>query len=111
MLDIFTEPVSLTYNGKEREYRTKVGACMTILMMISLVSYGARKMVTMYSYSDARISSHIDFNEIGETYLFNTSDTEFSLAFGLTQYPVTELIDLDDYGTFVASYTVLSEAT
>ena len=111
MLDMFTEPVSLTYNGKERVYRTKVGACMTILMMISLVSYGARKMVTMYSYSDARISSHIDFNEIGETYLFNTSDTEFSLVFGLTQYPVTELIDLDDYGTFVASYTVLSEAT
>jgi hypothetical protein len=84
---------------------------MTILMMISLVSYGAIKMVTMNSYSDARISSHIDFNEIGETYLFNTTDTEFSLAFGLTQYPVSELIDLDDYGSFVASYTVLSEAT
>jgi len=33
------------------------------------------------------------------------------LAFGLTQYPVVQAFDLEDYGTFVASYTVLSEAT
>ena len=102
MLDIFTETVSLTYNGKETEYRTNVGACITMLMMISLFSFGARKLVAMYSYSDARISSHIDFNEISDTHVFNTTETEFSLAFGLMQYASTEMIDLDDYGTFVA---------
>jgi len=50
---------------------------MTILMMISLLSFGAFRMVAMYSYSDAKINTHVDFNKIGETYLFNTTDTDF----------------------------------
>lgn len=105
MLDMFTEPVSLTYNGKDAQYRTKVGACFSILMMISLLTYGARKFLTMYTRQSIQISSHTEYNRIGETFTFNTNGTEFALAFGLSSYPVSQPTDLADYGSFVASYT------
>lgn len=74
-------------------------------MMISLVTYGAKKFLTMYTRQSIQINSFTEYNRIGETYVFNTNGTEFALAFGISPYPVGEPMDLGDYGSFVASYT------
>ena len=46
-LDLYSEQVKLTFDGGNTEYKTKVGALFTVLMVFSVLVYALFKFVSL----------------------------------------------------------------
>ena len=62
--DFFAEKVSLTQNG-EKDYRSKLGGCVSILAFAGLVLYGLLQMLNLYFnpvYNSLPVTIDYDYN-------------------------------------------------
>ena len=111
-IDQFSQQVEWRLNDAgDTEYKSKIGSLMTLIMAVCVTGITVFSLIVMGTRERIQIKQNIDYGSIPDYQVFNSSSTDFYLAFGLSQYPVEEAQDLSVYGDFVASYTVLNDET
>ena len=56
--DLYGKPVSLTFQGSDK-YRTRIGAVITVIVSIMLISFGVFRFLSMANENVQQISMHV----------------------------------------------------
>jgi len=97
-IDMFTQKVDLRFAGEDTKYRTRMGAFCSLLMYLCVLAIIIASLIVMCTKQRIHVNSHVEYGKIGEDFIFDTTDTDFSLAFALSEYPVADYTDLSSYG-------------
>ena len=57
--DVYGKPVSLTFHGSDK-FKTRVGAIITIMAVVFVLSFGAFRLITYNSNKIVQVSMHED---------------------------------------------------
>ena len=97
----FNENVMLKFNKGETIYKTKVGACATLLLTIIVFAYGLDRALVMFKYEKYSITEVVDYDYYNETTSIG-AEIGLVFAFGIASanYPYDPINNADflDYG-------------
>ena len=107
-IDIFSEKVTLNYDGAKSQFQTVSGAIFSFIMLLIILGYGTWKMAVMVQLQEYSIKESFDWDRFGEKYTFESSG--FHIAFGMhTKSTSEEEGSFEDYGTVEANYLIWDE--
>ena len=58
-IDSYSEQISFNFDGGKSRYKTYIGAVMTLLLTISVMSYGIKKLDNMFNHVNSNISEEV----------------------------------------------------
>ncbi len=81
-IDIYGEQISLTYKG-ENAYKTKLGAVVTMFLVLILVTYGTYRFYVLSNRINPDVSKKAKYIDLDKAGLFQPQNTGFDFAFGV----------------------------
>jgi len=96
--DQFTEPIQLTHEGGKPAFQTRVGAFFSLVMIVSVLAFGVKRMIEMFQYvnADIKVTTLEDFHSAD--YIYTGSD---QLWFAVAMADESsKVFDAKLYGTF-----------
>jgi hypothetical protein len=79
---LFNENVQLKFNKGRTIYKTKVGACATLLLIIIIFAYGLDRALIMFKFEKFSVSEIVDYDYYDETTSIG-ADLGLVFAFGI----------------------------
>ena len=58
-IDGYSEQISFNFDGGKSQYKTYVGAMITFLLTLSVMSYGIKKLHNMFNHVNSNISEEV----------------------------------------------------
>lgn len=83
-MDIYGEPISLTYKGQST-YKTRLGATFTLILFTVLISYSLYRTYVLFNRINPDISKKGSLRNLDETGQYLPGETGFDVAFGLSK--------------------------
>ena len=90
------------FDGGKTQFKTKVGALFSMLMVVSVLVYALNKFVSLVKREDANIKMDLLEGYFESTYEHKTKENEFPLAYGLYKSSGEVPVDLSPYGELKA---------
>lgn len=76
-----------------------------MIMILLIFIFGLIRFITINNGDRTTVTDFVENNVFGEDFTFDGETTDFTLAFGLSSYPIAGPVNLDAYGSFFATYT------
>jgi len=92
------------FNGGKTQFKTKVGAFFSMLMVLSVLVYALNKFVSLVKREEANVKIDLLEGYYGITDEYTTKENEFPLAYGLYKSNGKLPDDLSPYGELKALY-------
>ena len=83
-LSLFSQKITLTYNGADR-YRTRPGAAVTILLVVCCLAFSLFRLNVMINRGSPTISKSSFMKDLGLSGPFYPFEYGFDISFGLGQ--------------------------
>ena len=107
LLDLFGETVGFTVNGLS-SHRTCAGSLVSLIMVMITATYAFDKFRIMMGREDTSFQQVTEENTLNVDHIYEQSETQFLIAFGLFTYDVGMLSpeELAPYAYFSVILTV-----
>ncbi len=99
------------FNGGKTQFKTKVGALFSMLMVVSVLVYALNKFVSLVKREEANVKIDYLENYYESTYEYTTKENEFPLGYGLFKSYGKLPDDLSPYGELKAFYLTWDAST
>ena len=103
--DLFPDKVRLIVENESDKYKTRMGGYMTIIMIFLVFVFAIVRFVTLCNGDRNTITNFVEHDAFGKDFTFDATGTDFNLAFGMADYPISGPLNLTAYGDFYATYT------
>ena len=87
-IDIFKENINFTFDGGKKDFKTVVGATMTLGMLIIILAFIVHNSIEMVGRTNPNINTYVQYDYYNDNFTFNTSDPKynFAFAFGIAEF-------------------------
>jgi hypothetical protein len=103
-LDLYSQHVKLTFDGGKTQFKTKVGALFTVLMVISSSVYALFKFVSLIQRQDVTVKVDLVDGFFDDKTEHTFYGNEIAIAFGMTKKSGKVDEDISMYGELSAYY-------
>ena len=85
-VDQFYETVHLKFDKGTQNFKTGMGAFMTILMLFVILAYAMDRLIIMFKIQKHTLQEHVEYGYYAEEYNLG-ADLGIFFAFGISNYP------------------------
>lgn len=105
-IDNFKTKINFTFNGGQTEFSTLVGATMSLLMIIIILTFTTNYLIQMIGRTNPTINTYVEYDFYSDNFVFDTTDPKynFAFAFGIGGFQQTNTEDISDYGEIGIAY-------
>lgn len=107
--DLFPDKVKLIVENESSKYKTRTGGYLTLIMVLLIFVFGLVRFITMCNGDRTTLTDFVEHDAFGQDYTFDSTGTDFNIAFGIADYPISSQLNLTAFGDFFATYTTYTQ--